>query len=375
VGAGIQRCYTKAKGVYIMKRLLLALSVFMLVAWLLFAGDQDGKSQTNPPAATGPSAGGALSVESPGAESNAGPGVVITPRVRGASPAPEGVIDRHASIRVDKQMVLVPVAVTTPTGTYVTGLDKDMFRVYENGVEQVIESFTSEDAPMSVGVVFDTSGSMGNKLQRSRQAVAEFMKSANPEDEFLLVQFNDQAELTVPFTPNTEEVQNRLMFVQSKGRTALLDGVYMAMNEMKKAHNPRKAILIISDGGDNSSRYTQSEVRNSVREADVQIYAIGIFEGLGARGRTPEEADGPDLLRDLAEQTGGRDFDVENIGEMPDVAAKIGLELRNQYVIGYSPKNKDRDGKFRRIQVKLVKTAGLGQITPRWRTGYYAPSQ
>ena len=151
----------------------------------------------------------------------------------------------------------------------------------------------------------------------------------------------------MPFTANTEELQNRLMFVQSKGRTALLDGVYMAMNEMKKARNPRKAILIISDGGDNSSRYTQSEVRNAVREADVQIYAIGIFEGLASRGRTPEEADGPDLLHDLAEQTGGRDFEVDNIGEMPDVAAKIGLELRNQYVLGYSPKNKDRDGKFR----------------------------
>jgi len=147
------------------------------------------------------------------------------------------------------------------------------------------------------------------------------------------------------------------------------------MNEMKKARNPRKAILIISDGGDNSSRYTQSEVRNFVREADVQIYAIGIFEAAGARGRTPEEADGPDLLRDLAEQTGGRDFEVDNIGEMPDVAAKIGLELRNQYMLGYSPKNKDRDGKFRRIQVKLVKTQGLGQISPRWRLGYYAPTQ
>jgi Ca-activated chloride channel homolog len=359
MGASRERWYTKAKGAGIMKRLLFTLSVFMLLAWLLLAADQDGKAQADTGAAPAPAAGPA--------------GVTITPRT--APAAPEAVADRRANIRVDKQMVLVPVAVTTPTGTYVTGLDKDMFRVYENNVEQVIESFSSEDAPMSVGVVFDTSGSMGNKLQRSRQAVAEFMKSANPEDEFLLVQFNDEAELTVPFTPNTEEVQNRLMFVQSKGRTALLDGVYTAMNEMKKAKNPRKAILIISDGGDNSSRYTQSEVRLAVREADVQIYAIGIFESLAARGRTPEEADGPDLLHDLTEQTGGRDFEVDNIGEMPDVAAKIGLELRNQYVLGYSPKNKDRDGKFRRIQVKLVKTTGLGQITPRWRLGYYAPSQ
>jgi Ca-activated chloride channel homolog len=349
-----------------MRRYLIALSVFMLVGWLLFAADQEGKPLA--------SAGESSASPSSGAAS-AGPGAVITPRVHTAPNSRETGIDPRSEIRIDKQLVLVPVAVTTANGTYVTGLDKDMFRIYENGVEQTIESFTSEDAPMSVGVVFDTSGSMGAKLQRSRQAVAEFMKSANPQDEFMLVQFNDEAEMTVPFTSNTEELQNRLMFVQSKGRTALLDGVYMAMNAMKKARNPRKAILIISDGGDNSSRYTQSEVRNSVREADVQIYAIGIFESLAARGRTPEEADGPDLLHDLTEQTGGRDFEVDNIGEMPDVAAKIGLELRNQYMIGYSPKNKDRDGKFRRIQVKLVKTAGLGQITPRWRTGYYAPTQ
>ena len=186
-----------------MKRLLFALSVFMLLGWLMRAADQDGK----PAESTGATA------------PSSGSGALITPRTK-AAPAPaESIEDRHAAnIRVDKQMVLVPVAVTTPTGTYVTGLDKDMFRVYENGVEQSIESFSSEDAPMSVGVVFDTSGSMGNKLQRSRQAVAEFMKSANPEDEFLLVQFNDEAEMTVPFTANTEEVQNRLMFVQSKGR-------------------------------------------------------------------------------------------------------------------------------------------------------------
>jgi len=335
-----------------LKRSLLTLAVLAPFAWVLPAADENKPPQ--------------------GAEPGAG--AVITPRSRTA-PTPESIIDRRSEIRVDKQLVLVPVAVTTPSGQYVTGLDKENFKLFENNVEQEIETFSSEDAPMSVGIVFDTSGSMGNKLQRSRQAVAEFLKSANPQDEFLLVQFNDQAELTVPFTPDTEDVQNRLMFVQSKGRTALLDGVYMAMNEMKKAHNPRKAILIISDGGDNSSRYTQSEVRNFVREADVQIYAIGIFEPVGARGRTPEEFDGPDLLRDLTEQTGGRDFEVDNIAEMPDVAAKIGLELRNQYLLGYSPKNKERDGKFRRIQVKLVKTKELGQISPRWRLGYYAPSQ
>ena len=176
---------------------------------------------------------------------------------------------------------------------FVTGLEKEHFRLFEDKVEQDITQFSSEDAPLSVGIVFDTSGSMGSKLQKSRQAVAQFFKTANPEDEFFLVQFNDRPELVVPFTRNVEEIQNHLTFTQSKGRTALLDGVYLAMNQMKKAHNPRKAMLIISDGGDNSSRYTESEIKNAVREADVQIYAIGIFEPMGSRGRTPRRCPVP----------------------------------------------------------------------------------
>ena len=272
-------------------------------------------------------------------------------------------------------MVLIPVAVTDPMSRFVTGLDKENFKIYEDKVEQQIAQFSSEDAPLSVGIVFDTSGSMGAKLQKSRQAVTQFMKTANPEDEFFLIQFNDRPEMVVPFTPDTEEVQNRLTFIESKGRTALLDGVYMAMNQMKKARNPRKAILIISDGGDNSSRYTESEVKNAVREADVQIYAIGIFEPAASRGRTPEELSGPALLGEITEQTGGRHFAVDNLAELPDVAAKIGIELRNQYVLAYSPKNAARDGKYRRVTVKLVKTTGLPQLKAVFRTGYYAPTQ
>lgn len=281
----------------------------------------------------------------------------------------------HPDIRVDSTLVLIPVAVTDPMARFVTGLDKENFKIYEDKVEQQIAQFSSEDAPLSVGIVFDTSGSMGAKLAKSREAVAQFMKTANPEDEFFLIQFNDRPEMVVPFTADTEEIQNRLTFIQSKGRTALLDGVYMAMNQMKKARNPRKAILIISDGGDNSSRYTESEVKNAVREADVQIYAIGIFEPMAARGRTPEELSGPALLGEITDQTGGRHFEVDNLAELPDVAAKIGIELRNQYVIGYQPKNKNRDGKYRRVVVKLVKTTGLPQLKAAFRTGYYAPIQ
>lgn len=306
------------------------------------------------------------------AQDSAGP--AITPRVRGAA-ANESVVDRRANIRIDTTLVLIPVTVTDPMGRFVTGLDRENFKIYEDKVEQEIRQFSSDDAPLSVGIVFDTSGSMGDKLVKSREAVVQFLKTANPLDEFFLIQFNDRPELMLPFTSETEEIQNRLIFTQSKGRTALLDGVYMAMNQMKKAHNPRKAILIISDGGDNSSRYTESEVKNAVREADVQIYAIGIFEPMASRGRTPEELSGPSLLGEITEQTGGRHFEVDNLAELPDVAAKIGIELRNEYVLGYAPANLKRDGKYRRVQVKLVKTIGMPQLKAIFRTGYYAPTQ
>lgn len=282
---------------------------------------------------------------------------------------------RPPSIRVDTNLVLINVTVTDPLNRFVTGLEAEHFKLLEDKTEQKIATFASEDAPLSVGLVFDASGSMGSKLQKARLATAQFFKTANPEDEFFLVQFNDRPELTQPFTTNTEEIQNRLTFTQAKGRTALLDGVYMALNQMKKARNTRKAILILSDGGDNSSRYTESEIKNLVREADVQIYAIGIFEPVSARGRTAEELSGPGLLSEMAEQTGGRHFPIENLNDLPDVAGKIGMELRNQYVIGYVPTNGNRDGKYRRVQVKLVQPRGLPPLRPFWRQGYYAPAQ
>jgi VWFA-related protein len=267
------------------------------------------------------------------------------------------------------------VTVTDPLNRFVTGLEKEHFKVFEDKIEQTIAQFSSEDAPLSIGLVFDTSGSMGGKLQKSRQAAVQFFKTANPEDEFFLIEFNDRPELVVPFTTDTEDIQSRLTFTQSKGKTALLDGVYMAMNTMKKARNPRKAVLIISDGGDNNSRYTESEIKNAVREADVQIYGIGIFEAMGSRGRTPEEMSGPGLLSEVAELTGGRSYNVENVNELADIAAKIGIELRNQYMLYYTPKNQVRDGKYRHVQVKLVQPRGLPPLKPFYRLGYYAPSQ
>ncbi len=299
--------------------------------------------------------------------------IQIVPRTAG--PGPAGTDSPRVDLRVDTTLVLIPVTVTDPMNRFVTGLDKEHFKLQEDNVDQEITHFASEDAPLSIGVVFDTSGSMGNKLQKSRQAVAQFCKTANPQDEFFLVQFNAAPQLTVPFTYSIEEIQNRITFTQSRGRTALLDAIYLALHEMKKASNPRKAILVISDGGDNSSRYTEGEIKNLVREADVQMFGIGIFEPLGARGRTAEELAGPSLLSELAEQTGGRSYAVENLNDLPDIAAKIGIELRNQYVLGYSSTNQDRDGKYRRVKVKLVQPRGLPPLRAFWRLGYYAPSQ
>jgi len=281
----------------------------------------------------------------------------------------------QANIRVDSTLVLINVTVTNPLGQVVTGLLPEHFRLTEDGVEQTITEFSSEDAPMSVGLVFDASGSMGTKLHKAREAAAEFFKTANPADEFFLIQFSNRPQLVVPFTWETEEIQNRMAFSEARGRTALLDALYMAMDQMKQAKNPRKAVLVLSDGADNSSRYTQSEIKNLVREADVQVYAIGIFEPYISRGRTAEELRGPYLLSELAEQTGGRHFPVENVNELPDITAKIGVELRNQYVLGYTPTNDAKDGKYRRVRVSLEDLRGVPRLRPNYRSGYYAPSQ
>ena len=306
-----------------------------------------------------------------------GDSVSTTPQSKTASQkAPAPIFEqRSGDIRVDTDLVQINVTVTDPLNRLVTGLEKEHFRLFEDKIEQTIRDFSSEEAPLSIGLVFDTSGSMGPKLQKSRQAAAQFFRTANPEDEFFLVEFNDRPELVVPFTTDTEDVQNRLEFAQSKGKTALLDAVYMAMNQMRKARNPRKAILIISDGGDNNSRYTENEVKNAVREADVQIYGIGIFEPVGSRGRTPEEQMGPGLLSEVAELTGGRSYNVDNLNELADIAAKIGTELRNQYVLYYTSTNETRDGKYRHVNVKLVQRRGFPPLKAFFRLGYYAPSQ
>jgi VWFA-related protein len=298
--------------------------------------------------------------------------VATTPRPKPGAPQKQA--RPNASLRVDSNLVLVPVTVCDPLNRPVTGLEKEHFRVLEDHVEQTITHFSMDDEPVAVGLVFDISGSMGTKLQKSRQAAAEFFKTSNPDDEFFLVEFNDQPKMVVPLTRSVEDIQNQLTWAQSKGRTALLDAIFLSMHEMRKSTKNRKALLIISDGGDNSSRYTESEVKNLVRENDVLIYAIGVFEGAGGRSRTPEEAGGPSLLTELSEQTGGRHLPAD-ANELPDIAAKIGVELRNRYVLGFTPANPARDGKYHTLQVKIVPPKGLPALRPYFRRGYYAPTQ
>jgi VWFA-related protein len=296
--------------------------------------------------------------------------VTIQPRPK---PTPPEDNKPKANIRVDTNMVLVPVTVCNPYNQPVTGLEKEHFKIFDDKVEQTIMHFSMDDEPVAVGLVFDVSGSMGNKLRESRLAASEFFKTANSEDEFFLVEFADQPKLVSPLGSGVEEIQNQLTFSPSKGRTALLDAVFLAMHEMKKSQKNRKALLIISDGGDNASRYTESELRNLVRESDVMIYAIGVFESAGARSRTPEEASGPGLLNDLCEQTGGRHFPAE-VAELPDIAAKIGVELRNRYLIGYIPTDQQHDGRYHPVTVKVIPPHGLPALHAFWRRGYYAPS-
>jgi len=228
--------------------------------------------------------------------------------------------------------------------------------------------------PISIGVIFDFSGSMSDKIDKARDAAVEFFKTANPQDEFFLVSFNERAELTSAFTNSVDDLQTRLMLTAAKGRTALLDAIYLGLSQMRGAHNAKRALLILSDGGDNHSRYNENDIKRLVREADTQLYAIGLFDPLGIRGRTPEELRGPTLLNEITDLTGGRVFSVEHLSDLPDIATKIGMELRNQYVLGYRPSNHARDARWRKIKVRLRPPKGLPPLTVYSKTGYYAPA-
>ena len=292
------------------------------------------------------------------AEDGDGPRVSITPR---ATHRPQAAV--NASIRVDSKLVLIPVTVTDSYGTPFSGLSRDRFRVYEDGVEQQVKYFATDDAPISLGIVFDASRSMEGKLSHSRAAVSRFFHTAVGGDEFFLVEFNDRPRLLCGFTNDTDLIEKSLEGVTPRNWTALLDAVYMAIHQMKRANNPRRALLILSDGGDNNSRYTEAEIKSRVREADVCIYSIGLGSGL-IRHHVR-------LLKQLAEETGGEYCHAEKVSDLPDAIAKISRAIRNQYLLGFSSSNATNDGMYRKVQVTV--TPGDEPLRVAWRTGYYAP--
>lgn len=281
----------------------------------------------------------------------------------------------HADLRVDVPLVLIPVHVTNAAGVNVPDLKKENFHLFEDGVEQSVVHFSHEDAPLSIGLLFDASGSMENKMRRSSEAAAEFFKTANSEDEFFLVQFSDRPKLLVPFTQDSDEVYNRIARVKPFGRTALLDAISVGLSQMKKARYLRKAMVILSDGGDNRSRYSRGEIKNALLESDVQLYAMGIFDSDPAHRQPAEERNGPILLNELADQSGGRQYIVDKLEDLPAVCARIGKELRDQYILGYYPSNEARDGKHRTVKVTVTPPSSMSALRAYYRTGYQAPIQ
>jgi Ca-activated chloride channel family protein len=273
------------------------------------------------------------------------------------------------TIKVDVDLVLVNATVSDPLGRMVTGLEKENFQLWEDKVEQKVEYFSNEDTALSIGLVFDATGSMSDKISTARDAATTFLKMGNPQDEFFLVTFSQQPRLEEDFTTDITRLQQRLLFTPAKGLTPLFDAVYLGLDKMKSASNKRRALLLITDGEDNHSRYSFGDIKEFAKERDVQIFAIGIVNPFGelAQGKT-----GRAIIEDLAQLTGGRAFFPGSVNELEDICTKIGVELKNEYVLGYHSTNESKDGKWRKIRLKINAPKGLPPLSVRGKSGYYA---
>jgi len=302
------------------------------------------------------------------------PALVAAPKL--SASASTGLTRGPTNIRVNSDLVIIPVTVTDGKGHPVDGLQKEHFALYEDKVEQQITHFASEDAPVSIGLVFDTSDSMAPKLQKAREAVAALLNNTNPEDEFFLVQFSDHAQLLVNLTKQTEEIRKHVAMMEIGGTTALLDAVTVALHEMRNARHDRKAIIIISDGEDNASHCSVRDLKQEVREGDVLIYAIGIADSSSSsQGWPPPRLTGSALLDEIATQTGGRLFEVNRLKQLPGITSKISAWLRKQYVLAYAPSNTHKNSGYRQVRVKITRTSGFPRLHAFWRLGYYAPAE
>jgi Ca-activated chloride channel family protein len=264
--------------------------------------------------------------------------------------------EKARALKVDIDLVLVNATVTNPENQLITDLTSEHFQIWEDKVEQKIEYFSTEDAPLSLGIIFDVSNSMEKKIDVAREAAGTFLQTGSVEDEYFLVEFSNRARVSEDFTTDISRLRDRLAFAPAEGTTAMYDAIYLGLNKVKSGQNPRKALLLITDGEDNHSRYSRGDIRELARESDVQIYIIDL-------GRA--------LVSELAAITGGRSYRA-SVDDLEDICRKISLELRNQYVLGYSPTNSNKDGKWRKIQVKTAAPAGMPRLNVRTRNGYYA---
>jgi Uncharacterized protein containing a von Willebrand factor type A (vWA) domain len=279
--------------------------------------------------------------------------------------------DDDKPIKVQTDLVTLTLTVTDQYGRYVSGLTKNAFTVLDNNQEQEITYFSDVDAPVSIGILFDVSGSMsGEKIARARKALERFINTSHPMDEYFLIAFNSRAQLLLDRTRDGEAVLNKLTLVQPKNNTALYDACYLGIERVTRGAHQKKALLIISDGQDNSSRYSFGEVRRLMKEADVTVYSVGILGGgdvgsqLGMLGQS--------FLDELSGVTGGKSFYPQTNVEMDEIFERIALELRHQYSIGYTPKDFQPDGKWRKVKVKVKPPRGLPRLIVRSREGYYA---
>jgi len=284
-----------------------------------------------------------------------------------SSPTPP---DQTPPVKLGIDLVTVPVTVMDPYDRFVTGLRKEHFEVYDEKIKQEIVFFAEEDAPLTIGIVFDISGSMKEKIDRARIALRRFIETSHADDEFFLIGFNERAELLQDFTSSGDQVVSRLALRQPSGRTALYDASYLAIEKVSRGQHSRRAILIVSDGMDNSSRYTYSQLRDLIKETGVQIYAIGIFSTF--HRSMQEEAVGRSILEEITSITGGRAFFPENPVELDDVITRIALELRHQYNLGFYPTNVALNGDWHKLRVKVDPPRGLPRLKWRSREGYYA---
>lgn len=276
-----------------------------------------------------------------------------------------------ASIRADVNMTLVPVTVMDQRGRYVRGLRRSNFRILDGAGPLSIAAFTQEDAPLSVGLIFDSSGSMSNKFDAARGAATELLRQLHSEDESFIVTVSYNAALAHGFTSNVNDIGSALLFTHANGTTSLLDGVYLGITEMKKARNPRRALIVVSDGGDNRSRYTLRDLLNLAAESDTLIYGIGVF----LDPQSQEEVNGPDLLARLSDSTGGLTFTAHDPESVRAAISYIAASLRNQYVLGYYPPPIVADGKYHKVHIQLILPKGTPKLQVYSRRGYYAPER